>query len=79
MFATQDAHGPIRHGIVQISLHLAGGAAATRPVNPQLGTLVELLNTPPVDQVCPQTSARQRQPAPRAATTRASADRGPRR
>jgi phospholipid/cholesterol/gamma-HCH transport system substrate-binding protein len=56
LFATQDAHGPIRHGIVQISCTSLAALQRLGQVNPQLGTLVELLNTPPVDQVCPSTS-----------------------
>jgi phospholipid/cholesterol/gamma-HCH transport system substrate-binding protein len=56
VFATQDAHGPIRHGIVQISCSSLAALQALKQVNPQLGTLVQLLNTPPVSQVCPSTS-----------------------
>jgi phospholipid/cholesterol/gamma-HCH transport system substrate-binding protein len=56
VFATQDAHGPIRHGIVQISCTSLAALQSLGQVNPQLGTLVELLNTPPVAQVCPSTS-----------------------
>jgi phospholipid/cholesterol/gamma-HCH transport system substrate-binding protein len=56
LFATQDAHGPIRHGIVQISCTSLAALQALGQVNQQLGTLVELLNTPPVSQVCPKTS-----------------------
>jgi phospholipid/cholesterol/gamma-HCH transport system substrate-binding protein len=56
VFATQDAHGPIRHGIVQISCTSLAALQRLGQVNQQLGTLVELLNTPPVDKVCPQTS-----------------------
>jgi phospholipid/cholesterol/gamma-HCH transport system substrate-binding protein len=56
VFATQDAHGPIRHGIVQVSCTSLAALQRLGQVNPQLGTLVELLNTPPVEQVCPQTS-----------------------
>jgi len=56
VFATQDAHGPIRHGIVQISCTSLAVLQQLKQVNQQLGTLVELLNTPPVAQVCPQTS-----------------------
>jgi phospholipid/cholesterol/gamma-HCH transport system substrate-binding protein len=56
VFATQDAHGPIRHGIVQVSCTSLAALQRLGQVNPQLGTLVELLNTPPVDQVCPKTS-----------------------
>jgi len=56
LFATQDAHGPIRHGIVQISCTSLAALQRLGQVNEQLGTIVELLNTPPVEQVCPQTS-----------------------
>ena len=56
IFATQDAHGPIRHGIVQISCASLAALQALKQVNPQLGTLVDLLNTPPADKVCPSTS-----------------------
>jgi phospholipid/cholesterol/gamma-HCH transport system substrate-binding protein len=56
VFSTQDAHGPIRHGIVQVGCSSLGALQALGQVNQQLGTLVELLNTPPVDQVCPKTS-----------------------
>jgi phospholipid/cholesterol/gamma-HCH transport system substrate-binding protein len=56
VFATQDAHGPIRHGIVQVSCTSLAALQALGQVNQQLGTLVELLNTPPVNQVCPKTT-----------------------
>ena len=51
---TQDAHGPIRHGLVVLSAarpsQLLERVAAA---NPQLGTLVDLLNGPTAAQVCP--------------------------
>jgi len=56
VFSTQDAHGPIRHGLVLAScstlqvLHQLSG-----PV-PQLGTLGSLLNPPDQNAVCPTTS-----------------------
>jgi phospholipid/cholesterol/gamma-HCH transport system substrate-binding protein len=56
VFSTQDAHGPIRHGLVLAScstlqvLHQLSG-----PV-PQLGTLGALLNPPDQNAVCPTTS-----------------------
>jgi phospholipid/cholesterol/gamma-HCH transport system substrate-binding protein len=56
IFATQDAHGPIRHGIVQISCSSLGVLQQLKQVNQQLGTLVDLLNTPPAAKVCPSTS-----------------------
>jgi phospholipid/cholesterol/gamma-HCH transport system substrate-binding protein len=56
IFSTQDAQGPIRHGLVLAScstlqvLHQLSG-----PV-PQLGTLGALLNPPDQNAVCPTTS-----------------------
>ena len=56
VFSTQDAQGPIRHGLVLAScstlqvLHQLSG-----PV-PQLGTLGALLNPPDQNAVCPTTS-----------------------
>jgi phospholipid/cholesterol/gamma-HCH transport system substrate-binding protein len=56
IFATQDAHGPIRHGLVLVScngLQLLDTVAAANPV---LGTLVELLNPIRGGPLCPQSS-----------------------
>src|SRR5204863_5280912 len=72
LFATQDAHGPIRHGIVQVSCTSLAALQRLGQVNQQLGTLVELLNTPPVDQVCPQTSQAGSGVAPTARSNRLS-------
>ena len=54
VFATQDAHGPIRRGLVLVSC--PGLAVLDQLVtrNPQLATLIELLNAPRRSQVCPQ-------------------------
>jgi phospholipid/cholesterol/gamma-HCH transport system substrate-binding protein len=55
VFATQDAHGPLRRGLVIAScqtFQVLRGVAAS---NPQLGTLVDLLN-PPTDTACPASS-----------------------
>jgi phospholipid/cholesterol/gamma-HCH transport system substrate-binding protein len=52
VFGTQDAHGPIRRGQIILncsSLDTLGRVAA---VNPQLGTLVGLLNAPRPTDVC---------------------------
>jgi phospholipid/cholesterol/gamma-HCH transport system substrate-binding protein len=54
VFATQDAHGPIRHGIVVYSCDTAQLLEAVAGTNPALGTLVELLNGPTADEICPQ-------------------------
>jgi phospholipid/cholesterol/gamma-HCH transport system substrate-binding protein len=46
VFATQDAHGPIRHGLVVFGCQTADLLDAVAASNPQLGTLVDLLNGP---------------------------------
>jgi phospholipid/cholesterol/gamma-HCH transport system substrate-binding protein len=53
VFATQDAHGPIRHGLIVLSCNTASVLESVAETNPQLGTLVELLNAPPASQICP--------------------------
>jgi phospholipid/cholesterol/gamma-HCH transport system substrate-binding protein len=53
IFGTQDAHGPIRRGLVVTScdsLSLLNQVVAT---NPALNTLFTLLNAPGLSQVCP--------------------------
>jgi phospholipid/cholesterol/gamma-HCH transport system substrate-binding protein len=56
VFATQDAHGPIRHGIVVFGCNTANLLETLARANPQLGTLVDLLNGPTAQQICPQSS-----------------------
>jgi phospholipid/cholesterol/gamma-HCH transport system substrate-binding protein len=56
VFATQDAHGPIRHGLVVLSCSTAGLLNTLTSTNPQLGTLIELLNAPKTTDICPQSS-----------------------
>ncbi len=46
IFATQDAHGPIRRGQVILSCNTLFVLDQVAAVNPQLGTLVALLNLP---------------------------------
>ena len=53
VFATQDAHGPIRHGLVVLSCSTAGLLDTITSTNPQLGTLIELLNAPDTAEICP--------------------------
>ena len=53
VFQTQDAHGPIRHGLIVLSCNTATLLRTVAEQNPQLGTLVELLNAPTVDEICP--------------------------
>jgi phospholipid/cholesterol/gamma-HCH transport system substrate-binding protein len=56
VFATQDAHGPIRHGIVVFSCSTARVLDAVASASPALGTLVDLLNGPTVEEICPQSA-----------------------
>jgi phospholipid/cholesterol/gamma-HCH transport system substrate-binding protein len=56
VFATQDAHGPIRHGIIILSCSTAQLLQSVASSNQQLGTLVALLNAPSVQQICPTSS-----------------------
>ena len=54
VFATQDAHGPIRHGVVVLSCESARVLQIVSATNRALGTLVDLLNAPPISEICPQ-------------------------
>ena len=56
VFQTQDAHGPIRHGIVVLSCGTAQLLESTAAASPNLGTLVALLNAPASDEICPTTA-----------------------
>jgi phospholipid/cholesterol/gamma-HCH transport system substrate-binding protein len=53
IFTTQDAHGPIRRGLVIISCPTFALLEQVKQANPQLRTLIELLNAPRQSQVCP--------------------------
>ncbi|HET8756447.1 MAG TPA: MlaD family protein [Solirubrobacteraceae bacterium] len=53
VFQTQDAHGPIRHGLVVLSCSTATLLRSVAQSNEQLGTLVALLNAPAVEDICP--------------------------
>src|SRR3954454_24664060 len=56
VFSTQDAHGPIRRGLVLLSCSTAQLLNAVAGSNEQLGTLVDLLNAPTTAQICPQSA-----------------------
>jgi phospholipid/cholesterol/gamma-HCH transport system substrate-binding protein len=56
VFATQDAHGPIRHGIVVFGCQTGELLETVAGTNPALGTLVDLLNGPTTQEICPQSS-----------------------
>jgi phospholipid/cholesterol/gamma-HCH transport system substrate-binding protein len=53
IFSTQDAQGPIRRGLVVLSCSTAQLLDSVAQANPQLGTLVALLNAPGPSQICP--------------------------
>jgi phospholipid/cholesterol/gamma-HCH transport system substrate-binding protein len=55
VFQTQDAHGPIRHGLIVLSCNTATLLQSVAGSNEQLGTLVALLNAPSAKQICPTT------------------------
>jgi phospholipid/cholesterol/gamma-HCH transport system substrate-binding protein len=56
VFATQDAHGPIRHGVIIFGCQTVKTLNVIGSANPLLGTLVTLLNGPSEKDICPQTS-----------------------
>jgi phospholipid/cholesterol/gamma-HCH transport system substrate-binding protein len=56
VFATQDAHGPIRHGLVIFGCQTGAVLDAVADSNPQLGTLVDLLGGPNRSGICPSSS-----------------------
>ncbi len=56
IFDTQDAHGPIRRGLIVFSCQTAQVLQAVTQSNPQLGTLVDLLNGPSIQSICPQST-----------------------
>jgi phospholipid/cholesterol/gamma-HCH transport system substrate-binding protein len=53
IYSTQDAHGPLRRGIVLASCPSYDALEAVILGNPQLGMLTRLLNLPPEGQACP--------------------------
>jgi phospholipid/cholesterol/gamma-HCH transport system substrate-binding protein len=56
VFAQQDAHGPIRHGVIIFSCQTAQTLQTVAAANPLLGTLVNLLNGPQASQICPKST-----------------------
>jgi phospholipid/cholesterol/gamma-HCH transport system substrate-binding protein len=53
VFATQDAHGPIRHGLVEITCSASQVLQQVIVANPQLSTITQLANLPPPSAICP--------------------------
>ncbi len=54
LFSTADAQGPIRRGLVVVSCNTAQLLNSVAQANPQLGTLVALLNSPAPSAICPK-------------------------
>ena len=53
LWAQQDAHGPVRRGVVLVGCATFSALESVVAGSPQLGTAVQLLNLPPEAQVCP--------------------------
>jgi phospholipid/cholesterol/gamma-HCH transport system substrate-binding protein len=56
VFSTQDAHGPIRRGLVVLSCNTAQTLSTVAAANPLLGTLTQLLNAPSTQSICPKST-----------------------
>ena len=56
LFSTQDAHGPIRRGLIVLSCQTAQLLNTVTQANPQLATLIQLLDAPTSQQICPSSS-----------------------
>jgi phospholipid/cholesterol/gamma-HCH transport system substrate-binding protein len=76
VFDTQDAHGPLRHGLVLASCSTLQVLGQLSAVVPQLGTLATLLNEPPQSQVCPTSSQPGAAPPARTASLGPTPSRG---
>jgi phospholipid/cholesterol/gamma-HCH transport system substrate-binding protein len=53
LWAQQDAHGPVRRGVVLVGCATYDALDSVVAGSPQLGTTVQLLNLPPEAQACP--------------------------
>jgi phospholipid/cholesterol/gamma-HCH transport system substrate-binding protein len=53
LFATQDAHGPIRHGLVEITCSASTVLQQVILANPTLSVITQLANLPPPSSICP--------------------------
>jgi phospholipid/cholesterol/gamma-HCH transport system substrate-binding protein len=54
IFGTQDAHGPVRRGLVLVSCAGLGVLDQIKNTTPSLDVLVQLLNAPRQSDVCPK-------------------------
>jgi phospholipid/cholesterol/gamma-HCH transport system substrate-binding protein len=68
VFNTQDAHGPIRRGVIITSCSSLGVLDTLQLANPVLGTLIQLSNLAKTSEVCPQSTAAPLSPTPPTAT-----------
>jgi phospholipid/cholesterol/gamma-HCH transport system substrate-binding protein len=64
IFSTQDAHGPIRRGSLLFSCSGLTLLDSVKRVNPQLGTVIELVNPVTKGQACASSSQAQGTTAP---------------
>jgi len=53
VFSTEDAHGPIRRGLILTTCRSLGVLESVTRVDPQLATIIELTNIPTQQQACP--------------------------
>jgi phospholipid/cholesterol/gamma-HCH transport system substrate-binding protein len=53
LWAQQDAHGPVRRGVVLVGCATYDSLDSVVAGSPQIGTAVQLLNLPPEPQACP--------------------------
>jgi phospholipid/cholesterol/gamma-HCH transport system substrate-binding protein len=54
LFSLQDAQGPIRHGLVEITCSASQVLQQVIVANPQLSTITQLANLPPPSSICPK-------------------------
>jgi phospholipid/cholesterol/gamma-HCH transport system substrate-binding protein len=52
VFSTQDAHGPIRRGVILTTCRSLGILQSVRAADRQLSTIIDLLNPPTQQQAC---------------------------
>ncbi|WP_205697060.1 MlaD family protein [Conexibacter sp. SYSU D00693] len=63
LVGTQDAHGPVRRGLLMTSCSSLAVLEQIGSVNPTLGTLVSLLDAPTQGEVCPDAAPTTAEPA----------------
>jgi phospholipid/cholesterol/gamma-HCH transport system substrate-binding protein len=54
LFSLQDAQGPIRHGLVEITCSASQVLQQVIAGNPQLSVITQLANLPPPSSICPK-------------------------